>query len=339
MNGRFVKQGDDLTVGRDMPSGAFAKYCCEVLPGMLEICEVPASDAERVVEDISSRAEAAARMNEVSLEILAAPFYEESFTHNPENAPAWMKAVTTLVIRNSRLEEMHADGGSVRGGQVAITTHGLMPLLHFIAVRRQSSPPDGPADDQFVGLEEEYPRAWACLKALRMCINTGRGRIGYRLPQGAVPELPASSEVIEAEPAGDVETPSGDSTVVVFSGIDSRFDQHGFHVLEMAAEHERFLVALSSLSRISRNSRKLHRVLEFLLAHHARILTTNYLLTEKEVWVRRRDPIEPDSWHMMKGFEDLGGLSGAHRKTVESWVQRASSMDELSTSAEGDLDG
>jgi hypothetical protein len=92
-------------------------------------------------------------------------------------------------------------------------------------------------------------------------------------------------------------------------------------VLKTAAGGEGLLLGLSSLSRISRNSRKLLRVLEFLLAHRARILTTNYLLTDKEVWVRRRELIKPDSKHPMKGFEALSGLSGTHRKTVESWVR------------------
>lgn len=77
------------------------------------------------------------------------------------------------------------------------------------------------------------------------------------------------------------------------------------------------MLGVSSLSRISRNSRKQLRVLEFLLAHKARILTTNYLLTSKEVWVRRHDLVKPDSESPMNGFRDLSGLSGSHRKTVE----------------------
>ena len=59
-----------------------------------------------------------------------------------------------------------------------------------------------------------------------------------------------------------------------------------------AAEKEELLLGLSSLSRISRNSRKLMRVPEFLLAYRARILTTNYLITCKEMWVRRHEPCQ-----------------------------------------------
>jgi hypothetical protein len=300
----------------------FARFCTEILPGMLEVCEVPAPDAVLVAEDVSLRAEAVARMDPASREVLASPFYEESFTYEPDEAPAWLKAITTLVIRNSQLEEMHANDGPVNGGITTITTYGLGPLSHLIAARRRSPLPADVADDPFVDLPEAYPRAWACLEALRTCLNCGGGRIGYRSPQGPVPELPDVNEVIDAEPAENVEMPSDGFAAVVFSGIDPRFDQHGFHVLKTAAEGEGLLLGMSSLSRISRNSRKLLRVLEFLFAHRARILTTNYLLTDKEVWVRRQELVAPDSKHPMKGFEVLSGLSGTHRKTVESWARQ-----------------
>jgi len=115
--------------------------------------------------------------------------------------------------------------------------------------------------------------------------------------------------------------PSDAFTGVVFSGIDPRFDQSTLRWLK-AAENEELLLGLSSLSRISRNSRKLMRAREFLLAHKAKILTTNYLLTGKEVWVRRHDLVKPDSEHPMNGFRELSGLSGSHRKTVESYIHQ-----------------
>lgn len=315
----------------DQPDPAlFARYCDEILPGLLEVCDVPSPDATHVAEDVSRRAEAVARMDEVTREILAAPYYEESFTHQPDDAPAWLKAITTLVIRNSQLEDTHANGGPLGSGITPITTYGTAPLSHFIAARRQSRPSgDGP-DNPFAGLAEVYPRAWACLEALRTCLNLGGGRMAYRSPGGPAPQLPDASEVIDAEPAA-VEMPSNDDsfTGFVFSGIDPRFDQHGFNLLKIAAEGDGLLLGLSSLSRISRNSRKQLRVLDFLLAHHARILTTNYLLTDRETWVRRRELVRPDSKRPMKGFEDLSGLSGAHRKTVESWIRQVSNPQQV----------
>ena len=65
------------------------------------------------------------------------------------------------------------------------------------------------------------------------------------------------------------------------------------------------------------------RVPEFLLAHRARILTTNYLITCKEMWVRRHELV-PDSERPVNGFRELRRLSGSHRKTVESYVRQVS---------------
>lgn len=59
--------------------------------------------------------------------------------HEPDEAPAWMKAITTLVIRNSQLEDLHANGPVNAGGITAVTTYGLGPLSHLIAARRFSA--------------------------------------------------------------------------------------------------------------------------------------------------------------------------------------------------------
>src|ERR1017187_3751697 len=156
-----------------------ARFCREILPEMLTgACGVAVPDARLVAEDVLCRAEAAARLDRDSREILAAPFLEESFSHEPDGASAWMKAITTLVIRNSRLEELHASGPVNDGGITAITTNGLGPLSHLIAARRRRPLPAGSADDPFEGLAAEYPRAWSCFAALRTALVSGGGRVG-----------------------------------------------------------------------------------------------------------------------------------------------------------------
>jgi hypothetical protein len=301
--------------------GLMVRFCREILPEMLtEACGVATPDASRVAEDILLRAEAAARLDPASREVLASPFFEESFSYEPDDASYWMKAITTMVIRNSQLEDLHTNGPVNPGGITAVTTYGLGPLSHLLAARQQRPLAASPHDDPFVGLADTYPRAWACLDALRISLISGGGRVGYRLPEAPIPELPDATEVIEARPADHLKMPSDDFTGVIFSGIDPRFDQNALRWLK-EAESEKLILGLSSLSRISRNSRKLLRVLEFFLAHRTRILTTNYLLTDKEVWVRRNELVKPDSKHPMDAFCNLHGLSGSHRKTVESYLE------------------
>ena len=242
------------------------RFCREILPGMLvEACEAAAPDAGLVADDVLLRAEAAARLDPAMREILAAPFFEESFSHEPDDASAWMKAITVLVIRKSQLEELHANGPVNAGGITGVTTYGLGPLSHLIAARRRHPLPAVTPDDPFDGLADAYPRAWACLDALRTSLVGGGGRVGYRSPEAPLPGLPDATEVTDAPTADHLEMPSDAFTGVIFSGIDPRFDQSALRWLK-AAENEELLIGLSSLSRISRNSRKLMRVLEFFLA-------------------------------------------------------------------------
>jgi hypothetical protein len=302
-----------------------AQFCREFLPEMLTgACGVAAPDARLAADDVLCRAEAAARLDRDSCEILAAPFFEESFSHEPDEAPAWMKAITTLVIRNSRLEELHASGPLKAGGITAITTSGLGPLSHLIAARRRRPLPAGPADDPFAGLAAEYPRAWSCLAALRTALVSGGGRVSYRLPEAPLPGLPDPDEVIDVPQAEHVQLPSGAALkAAVLSGIDPRFDHSALELLR-AAESGEMVIALSGLSRISRNSRKLLRVVEFFLARRATIMTTNYLLTCKEASVRRRELVKPVSLRPMDGFQNTSGLTGSHRKTVEAHAHQLS---------------
>jgi hypothetical protein len=313
-----------------------ARFCREILPEMLAgACCVAAPDARVVAEDVLCRAEAAARLDRDSCEILAAPFFEESFSHEPDGASAWMKAITTLVIRNSRLEELHASGPVNAGGITAITTYGLGPLSHLIAARRRRPRPAGSAHDPFAGLAAAYPRAWSCFAALRAALISGGGRVGYRPPEAPLPGLPDASEAIDAPQAEHVELPSDAFTAVVLSGIDPGFDHNALRLLQVA-ESEEMMIALSSLSRISRNSRKLLRVVEFLLARQATVLTTNYLLTCKEASVRRHELVKPDSVRPLDGFQNTSGLTGSHRKTVEAHAHQVSQSGEQPASSQED---
>jgi hypothetical protein len=111
--------------------------------------------------------------------------------------------------------------------------------------------------------------------------------------------------------------PVGDDGITVFSAVEPRFDQGMVDLLQDAANGDA-LVFTSALSRYSRNSDKLHRILEFLLAHGATILTTNYLIRPTDVWVRRGALVKPDSSNPYAGVLDTHGLAGTHRKMAET---------------------
>jgi len=214
-----------------------------------------------------------------------------------------MKAKVTVVVRNSLPEEAH-NNGPLKSGIIAITQYAAAPLSHFLAARRRN-PTEHDGHSPFSGLSVGFPRAWAGLSALTDVFAEG-GRLALRLPAAPVPELPSGDEVIQAKAA------THDQNISVFSAIDDRFDQRALDTLRQAMAGD-LVLCTSALSRYSRNSAKLHRTLEILLAHGATILTTNYLIRPTDVWVRRGQLIKPVSNDPYKGIAEAQGLSGAHR--------------------------
>jgi hypothetical protein len=293
------------------------KYCRDVLPSMLiEACDVDEDLARRIGDNVLRRAEALAAFPQREQDVLIAPFVEEVFDHKPLESPLDLKAKVTLVVRNSLLEQARHDG-PLDGGIAPVTQYAAGPLSHLLAARRRH-PVDGQGPNPFAGLAERYPRAWACLDVLTDTFADG-GRGPLRLPSAPVPSLPSGDEVVTAPPADD-------DTVTVFSAIDPRFDQGLVELLGKVAEGD-FVLCTSALSRYSRNSEKLHRILEVLLAHRATILTTNYLIRPTDVWVRRDALVKPDSSKPFAGVLDTRGLAGTHRKELRASPHNTASHD------------
>lgn len=284
-------------------------YCGEVLPELLtSACKVNSDLAQRIGADVLQRAEALATLPTRDQDVLIAPFVEEVFDHKPVDSPLDLKAKVTLVVRNSLLEQAHHDG-PLDSGIITITEYAAGPLSHFLAARRRQ-PVNYQGPNPFTGLATRYPRAWACLNALTDVFADG-GRQPLRLPAAPIPELPTGDEITTASAS------MHDPAATVFSAIDPRFDQHILELLSKATRED-LVLCTSALSRYSRNSDKLHRILEYLLAHNATILTTNYLIRPTDVWVRRGNLVKPGSRDPDAGVTHTRGLTGTHRKLAET---------------------
>lgn len=300
-------------MGTSVPdASAMESYCRELLPKVLrEACDVDQAMAEEVGRDVYLRARSFAAMNTDDQFVLTAPFVEESYFYEPAQCRYELRAAVTVVVRNSRLEQVHAGGPVNSGGLEALTTAAAAPLSHLLGAA-QDAPPQ-PEHDQLGWIKEAYPRAWACLTALGRALETG-ARVAYRLPAAPMPELPDEGERVEAKK-------SADGRSVVLGALDLRFDDELYAQMEAAIEGP-LVVYVPSLSRFSRDSGKLHRVLEFFLAHDATILTTNYLLRSGDVYIRTGMAVEPDSRDYWRGVRDLQGLQGVHRKIVRALARQ-----------------
>src|SRR5579859_986767 len=261
-------------------------YCRDVVPTILiRDWATEASFASQIGEDILVRATAFADMPRRDQDVLIAPFVEEVFDHRPHGSPLDLKAKVTVVVRNGLLAQAHRDG-LPDSAIIAATERAAMPLSTFL-----SAPPTGrsphPVENPFSDLPVRYPRAWACLNALADAFADG-GRVSLNLPNGPTPEFLTEITGGEQDLAELLnQAPSGDGDVVVY---------------------------VSALSRYSRDSERLHQILEYLLARDTTVLTTNYLIRPTEVWVRRRALIKPDKKDPYAGIRQSHGLTGVHRK-------------------------
>jgi len=305
--------------------GHFERFCRVIVPGILtDVCHVDEDLAARVGEDILARAESYAALDDTARDVLIAPFAEEVAGYEPVGSPLELKGAVAVVVRSSLLEEAHSHGPVEAAGIEAITTMAAAPLSHFLAARRRDPVPV--TDNKFADLAGAFPRAWACLGAVALAYGTGGGRWPYRVPAAPVPEMPVA----------EVEAPRADSgqNAIVLSGIDTRFDQLFVQRMREAAEGGDAVWLSASLSRISRHLGKLLQAMEYLLAHDLPILTANYLLRSREVWVRRGELVPVDNRDPLTAWRVSRGLSGAHRATVTEAVKQLEA--EGITSANGD---
>ena len=292
--------------------GHFERFCNVVVPDLLtDVCHVSTELAAQIGEDILARAESYAMLDDTARNVLIAPFAEEVARYEPGSSLV-LKGAVAVVVRSSLLEEAHAHGPVEAGGIQAITTLAAAPLSHFLAARRRN--PVTVEHNLFADLADAWPRAWACLGAVAQAYGTGGGRWPYRVPAAPVPELPAA----------EVEAPAADTRddAVILSGIDPRFDQEAVQRMREAAEPGDAVWLTASLSRISRHLGKLLQAVEYLLAHDVPILTANYLLRPRDVWVRRGQLATVDHEDPLAAWRAPRGLSGAHRAVAAQAVKQ-----------------
>jgi hypothetical protein len=284
-------------------------FCRRERPTLLAgACKAPASVIEEVSVDILSRAQALSQVGAGYREVLAAPFVEESFHHRPRTVSAQVKALTTVVVRNSKLEDLHVHWDLEDAAVAALTTTASEILDRWLlAASEPASAPDEPKP--FEGLDRRHPLAWACVARLSSLVGGG-GHVVYEAPPVPSPALPGPDDRFDARRSTSI------ANAVVFSGIDTRFDQGLIGLMGAVAAGTYPVVVVSALSRLSRDWSKMARVLEFCLAHESAVLTTNSMLSDREVWVRDGHPIRPDSSDPLAGLRHLRGLSGRHLSTV-----------------------
>ncbi len=189
----------------------FERFCHAIVLEMLtDVCHVGTELATQVGDDILARGESYAALDDAARNVLISPFAEEVAGYEPAASPLELKGAVAVIVRSSLLEEAHTHGPVEAGGIRGITTVAAAPLSHFLAARRRYPVPV--TGNQFAGLADAYPRAWACLGAVALAYGAGGGRWPYRAPAAPVPDLPAAEVEAPARAAARTRSSSAAST-------------------------------------------------------------------------------------------------------------------------------
>jgi hypothetical protein len=290
-----------------MPTLDWDTYCDELVPQLLTRWGA-GHFAETVTAELHERAQGFADSGVRARDVLRAPFVEEVVGHQPEAAPVSILAAVCLIVRCTHLEEAHVEGHLHDDGIRSLTTTATRPLLEWLNERyciEISAPPAGP----FAGLDTTWPRAWAALEALTSVPDGGRE--SWRALNASEPELPGDNEIVEAE--------RNTAGHVIASALDPRFDSDAAELLTTVEPG--MVIAILNISRLSRNTDKVMRMVEIILARGGSVLTSNLLIRPGEVHCRRGDLVKPTTRDIADVLLETAGLTGLHRK-IATQVRR-----------------
>src|SRR5882762_412451 len=151
------------------------RFCREDTPRELSSrCGVDADVAKAIGDDVLARARAFSVLPDDVRDVLIAPSIEEVYGYDPRDSTLDLLGAVNVVVRNSLLEEVHANGPVTADDIQQMTTAAVAPMSHLLAAGRRGLVAEV-QDSPFATLDKDYPHAWACLQALAETIGPGGG--------------------------------------------------------------------------------------------------------------------------------------------------------------------
>ena len=250
------------------------RYTTEVLDAWLELVGTPQERRAAPLADVRARLLGLARRwGTPEARTLIAPYLELAQLHEPTELDIAVRQLALVGVRNSDLETLHMDRYIHDEDWRVITQAAAYALSGFAAL------PAGDCsshDDPFAGIAADYPTAAAAFTVLAdMCPGDERE---WQAPQRDLPAVPVDTVAVEVTREGfDVQ-----------HAMDPRLSRRVVAVLANRVG-ERGAYGVPSLKHISRNPRKLFRVVDFLLAHGSVVVTANVFIEPGRI-TRRADP-------------------------------------------------
>lgn len=294
------------------------QYLQDVLVPTLDHFRVPAAYTRQIIDTVELQMisflrhwdDLAFRRTLLLLGSEEGPFYEPA-------GKVDVKCFVVLTLRNSPIETIQSDNYASAGMQSSLSSQNVKTItsgairffnpLDFSSMCLQAKKCSG--CDYYQEIVERHPVAWAALRALG---TTSAKIIDYPKVQYNNPfSIEACNEIqINGEDESQKERLT---KKVIFDGYSAMWDPQLLELLRKLSSSSGNIFVVESLKSATRNFEKLMDILEFLLTHDLKFVSTNFYMENGHV-ERRVKPLRAGhtSKETEKNLSQTAGLGYRH---------------------------
>ena len=294
------------------------QYLQDVLVPTLDHFRVPAAYTRQIIDTVELQMisflrhwdDLAFRRTLLLLGSEEGPFYEPA-------GKVDVKCFVVVTLRNSPIETIQSDNYASAGMQSSLSSQNVKTItsgairffnpLDFSSMCLQAKKCSG--CDYYQEIVERHPVAWAALRALG---TTSAKIIDYPKVQYNNPfSIEACNEIqINGEDESQKERLT---KKVIFDGYSAMWDPQLLELLRKLSSSSGKIFVVESLKSATRNFEKLMDILEFLLTHDLKFVSTNFYMENGHV-ERRVKPLRAGhtSKETEKNLSQTAGLGYRH---------------------------
>ena len=294
------------------------QYLQDVLVPTLDHFRVPAAYTRQIIDTVELQMisflrhwdDLAFRRTLLLLGSEEGPFYEPA-------GKVDVKCFVVVTLRNSPIETIQSDNYASAGMQSSLSSQNVKTItsgaihffnpLDFSSMCLQAKKCSG--CDYYQEIVERHPVAWAALRALG---TTSAKIIDYPKVQYNNPFSIEACNEIQINGA-DESQKERLTKKVIFDGYSAMWDPQLLELLQKLSSSSGNIFVVESLKSATRNFEKLMDILEFLLTHDLKFVSTNFYMENGHV-ERRVKPLRAGhtSKETEKNLSQTAGLGYRH---------------------------
>lgn len=234
---------------------------------------------------------------------------EEGYFYEPK-AKIDVRCFVVATIRNSLLETAASEEYKKAGLKQPVSEEQIRTLTqeavtYFKGVQFETIAAEikeAWKNDFYGEIVADYPVAWRALQELGLCLG---GSVHYEKVPYKTPFVLEELEGIEIKEHIKYGK-------VVLSGIDESFDKRLLQILKRIEKDELNYFYVDSFKMLTRNIKKLLKVMEFLLTHEKCFATSNFYI--ENGYIEKRTTLRRAAHTEQQAFANLCNRSGTWKK-------------------------